>query len=79
MLLQIHLNFLYRHTLHLQLCSSTVRPCNANYTQIAGRLSDVLEVLEATPHTLPHKTPGFALRELMRFAGLLPLYFGSGP
>lgn len=23
--------------------------------------------------------PGFVLRELMRFAGLLPLYFGSGP
>lgn len=36
--------------------SSTVRLYSAYYTLIAGRLSDVLEVLEAMPHTLPHNT-----------------------
>ena len=36
--------------------TSTARLYSAYYTLIAGRLSDVLEVLEAMPHTLPHNT-----------------------
>lgn len=36
--------------------SSTARLYSAYYTLIAGRLSDVLGVLEAMPHTLPHNT-----------------------
>lgn len=36
--------------------SSTARLYSAYYTLIAGRLFDAWEVLEATPHTLPHNT-----------------------
>ena len=36
--------------------SSTARLCSAYDTLIAGRPSDALGVLEATPHTLPHNT-----------------------
>jgi len=36
--------------------SSTARLYSAYYTLIAGKLSDVLEVLEAMPHILPHNT-----------------------
>lgn len=36
--------------------TSTARLYSAYDTLIAGKLSDVLEVLEAMPHTLPHNT-----------------------
>lgn len=36
--------------------TSTARLYSAYYTLIAGKLSDVLEVLEAMPHILPHNT-----------------------